>query len=114
MDISEYLVVLDNLRHYKLEEKIQWRLLKIPFDVSNDKMMSAFLSYVDELFISKREIISKPQSSIEGLYELELYYQKINLYYSFSKIFSLNFDEKWVYEHRVRVSENINNILKNI
>jgi ATP-dependent RNA helicase SUPV3L1/SUV3 len=114
MDISEYLVVLDNLRHYKLEEKIQWRLLKIPFDVSNEKMMSAFLSYVDELFISKREIISKPQYSIEGLYELELYYQKINLYYSFSKIFNLNFDEQWVYEHRVKVSENINNILKNI
>lgn len=114
MDISEYLVVLDNLRHYKLEEKVQWRLLKIPFDVSNDKMMSAFLSYVDELFISKREIISKPQCSIEGLYELELYYQKINLYYSFSKIFNLNFDEQWVYEHRVKVSENINNILKSI
>ena len=35
MDIGEYLVVLDNLRHYKLEESIQWMLLKIPFDVSN-------------------------------------------------------------------------------
>ena len=43
MDISEYLVVLDNLRSYKLEERIQWKLLKIPFDVSNDKMMNAFL-----------------------------------------------------------------------
>jgi ATP-dependent RNA helicase SUPV3L1/SUV3 len=114
MDIGEFLVVLDNLRHYKLEEKIQWRLLKIPFDVSNDKMMSAFLSYVDEVFISKREVISKPQCTIEGLYELELYYQKINLYYSFSKIFNLNFDEQWVYEHRVKASENINNILKSI
>ena len=114
MDISEYLVVLDNLRHYKLEEGIQWRLLKIPFDVSNDKMMSAFINYVDELFIAKREIISKPQCSITGLYELELYYQRINLYYSFSKIFNLNFDEQWVYENRVKVSEDINNILKNI
>jgi ATP-dependent RNA helicase SUPV3L1/SUV3 len=114
MDISEFLVVLDNLRHYKLEEKIQWRLLKIPFDVSNDKMMSAFLNYVDEFFISKREVISKPQCSLEGLYELELYYQKINLYYSFSKILNLDFDEQWVYEHRVKVSENINNILKSI
>ena len=114
MDINEYLIVLDNIRSYKLEEGIQWRLLKIPFDVSNDKMMNAFLNYVDELFIAKREIISKPQCLLNDLYELELYYQKINLYYSFSKVFNLNFDEQWVYENRVKVSENINNILKSI
>ncbi|MBW9159139.1 helicase-related protein [Clostridium tagluense] len=114
MDISEYLVVLDNLRHYKLEERIQWRLLKIPFDVSNDKMMNAFLSYVDELFIAKKEIISKPQCHLEDLYELELYYQKINLYYSFSKVCKLNFDEQWVYANRIKVSDDINSILKSI
>ncbi|HEY8892312.1 MAG TPA: DEAD/DEAH box helicase [Clostridium sp.] len=114
MDISEYLVVLDNLRCYKLEEKNQWRLLKIPFDVSNDRMMIAFLNYVDELFIAKREIVSKPQCLLEDLYELELYYQKINLYYSFSKVFNLSFDELWVYENRVKVSNDINNILKSI
>lgn len=114
MDINEYLLVLDNLRSCKLEERIQWRLLKIPFDVSNDKMMNAFLNYVNELFIAKREIISKPQCLLEDLYELEIYYQKINLYYSFSKIFKLNFDEQWVYENRVKVSDNINIILKSI
>lgn len=114
MDISEYLVVLDNLRNYKLVEKIQWKLLKIPFDVSNDKMMNAFLKYVDELFIAKSEMISKPQYQLEELYELELYYQKINLYYSFSKVFKLNFDEQWVYENRIKVSDAINNILKRI
>ncbi|MBU3144329.1 helicase-related protein [Clostridium sp. CF012] len=114
MDISEYLVVLDNLRSYKLEERIQWKLLKIPFDVSNDKMMNAFLRYVDELFIANREIILKPQCQLDDLYELELYYQKINLYYSFSKVFKLSFDEQWVYENRVKVSEDINNILKSI
>ena len=89
MDINEYLIVLDNIRSYKLEEGTQWRLLKIPFDVSNDDMMNAFLNYVDELFIAKREIISKPQCLFNELYELELYYQKINLYYSFSKVFNL-------------------------
>lgn len=114
MDISEYLVVLDNLRHYKLEERIQWRLLKIPFDVSNEKMIKAFLKYVDELFIAKREILTKPQCLLEDLYELEIYYQKINLYYSFSKVFNLKFDEQWVYENRIKVSEGINSILKRI
>ncbi len=114
MDISEYLVVLDNLRCCKLEESIQWRLLKIPFDVSNDRMMDSFLYYVDELFIAKREIISKPQCLLEDLFELELLYQKINLYYSFSKVFNLSFDDQWVYENRIKVSDDINKILKNI
>ena len=114
MDISEYLVVLDNLKGYRLEELIQWKLLKIPFDVANEKMMDAFLSYVDELFIAKRIIVSKPQCILNNISELELYYQKINLYYSFSKLFKLRFDETWVYDNRVKVSNNINNILKNI
>lgn len=76
MDITEYLIVLDNVKAYKLDEGIQWKLLRIPFDVSNPIMMDSFLSYVDEVFIAKREIISKPQCLLKDLYELENYYQK--------------------------------------
>ncbi len=36
MDISEYIISLDNIKKYKLKEEIQWNLLKIPFDVSKD------------------------------------------------------------------------------
>ena len=114
MDVNEYLIVLDNISCYKLDGGTQWRLLKIPFDVSNDDMMKAFLTYTDELFIAKKESISKPICLFNALYELEIYYQKINLYYSFSKIFDLVFDEDWVYENRGKVSEEINNILKTI
>lgn len=114
MDITEYLIVLDNIKTYKLDERIQWKLLKIPFDVSNPTMMDSFLSYVDEVFIAKREIISKPQCLLKDLYELEIYYQKINLYYSFSKTLGLEFDEQWVYDERIKVSEEINEILLNI
>lgn len=114
MDIGEYLIVLDNIKSYKLDEKIQWKLLKIPFDVTNAVMMNTFLSYVDELFIAKRGIISKPECLLKELNELEIYYQKINLYYSFSKIFNLVFDEQWVYDERIQVSEEINKILINI
>lgn len=114
MDITEYLIVLDNVKTYKLDEGIQWKLLRIPFDVSNPIMMDSFLSYVDEVFIAKREIISKPQCLLKDLYELENYYQKINLYYSFSKTFGLEFDEQWVYDERIKVSEDINEILVSI
>lgn len=114
MDIGEYLIVLDSIKSYKLDERIQWQLLKIPFDVTNPVMMNEFLNYMDEFFIAKRKSISKPIYKFKELYELELYYQKINLYYSFSKSFKLEFDEQWVYDERLKVSEDINDILRKI
>lgn len=114
MDISEYLIILDNIKAYKLDQRIQWKLLKIPFDVSNGEIMKSFLSYMDEVFIAKREEITKPSCFIRDLYNLETFYQKINLYYSFSKAFKLEIDEDWVYRERSTVSEEIIEILKNI
>lgn len=114
MDIGEYLIILDSIKNYKLDEAIQWKLLKIPFDVSNRDIMNCFLYYMDEIFISKSKKITKPTYKFKDLYELETYYQKINLYYSFSKAFNLNFDEEWVYDERIKVSEDINHILVRI
>lgn len=114
MDIGEYLIVLDSIKNYKLDEVIQWKLLKIPFDVSNKDIMNCFLYYMDEIFISKSKKITKPTYKFKDLYELEAYYQKINLYYSFSKAFNLNFDEEWVYNERIKVGEDINHILVRI
>lgn len=111
MDINEYLIILDRIKRYKLKEEIQWELLKIPFDISKDELMNAFLGYVEELFMLKNKIISKPQCFKGNLDELELYYQRINMYYSFCKIFNLEFDFKWIYEERIKVSEEINEIL---
>jgi len=108
MDISEYLIILDSIKRYHLDEITEWKLMKIPFDVSNLKIMETFLSYVDELFIGKREIISKPRNLLQDLY------QRINLYYSFSKVFHLEYDKQWVEEERIRVSSNINKILISI
>ncbi len=114
MDIGEYLVVLHNIRRYKLSQIDQWKLLKIPFDVDNKDLMDTFISYIDELFIAKRNEIFKPIYKFEALDELEIYYQKINLYYSFGKIFGPTIDEEWIYEERKNVSEKINNLLLKI
>lgn len=114
MDVSEYLLILDKIKNYKLSEEIQWDLLKVPFDVSSDELMNTFLDYVDELFVNKQEELFKPQCFKGSLDDLEIYYQKINMYYSFSKIFHLKFDPKWVYDERIKVSEEINEILLGI
>lgn len=114
MDISEYLLILENIKRYKLKEDDQWQLLKIPFDTSNDYLMDAFLSYVEEVFIEKLKTLSKPECYTGNLEELEYHYQKVNMYYSFSKVFNLKFDFNWIEEERIRISNEINEILINI
>ena len=114
MDISEYLLILDRIKKYKLKEIDQWKLIRVPFDVPRDDLMEAFLFYVDELFVLKYKEITKPQCFAGNLDDLEIYYQKINMYYSFSKISNLDFDVEWVYSERRRVSEDINDILVRI
>lgn len=114
MDITEYLIILDNIKKYKLKEETQWNLLKIPFDVSEDIMMNAFLDYVEELFVLNGKELLKPQCFKGNLDDLEIYYQKVNLYYSFSKVFNLPFDGEWIKSERKEISNNINEILLRI
>lgn len=111
MDVSDYLIVLEAIKRYKLKEEIEWNLLKVPFDVKNESLMETFLKYVDELFINKEKKLFKPECYKGNLEALEIYYQEISMYYSFSKIFSLEFDVEWVYSERVKVSNDINDIL---
>ncbi|MBY6950817.1 helicase-related protein [Clostridium botulinum] len=112
MDIGEKILVLDSIKNYKLPEKYQWQLLKVPFDVTNINIMNAFLKYVNEIFIGNFKSISKPRLNSKDLYDLELYYQKLNLYYSLSKNFNLDFDESWVYDERTKLSIEINKVLR--
>jgi len=114
MDITEYLIILDNIKKYKLREEIQWDLLKIPFDVSEQIMMNSFLDYVEELFLINSKELTKPQCFKGNLDDLEIYYQKVNLYYSFSKVFNLLFDLEWIQNERIEISKNINEILLRI
>lgn len=114
MDVSEYLIILEKIKRYKLKEEIQWKLLKVPFDVSNEDLMNKFLEYIDELFVAKFKVLTKPQCFSGNLEELENYYQKVSMYYSFSKIFNLKFDVEWVYKERRRISDEINEILVGI
>ena len=111
MDVSEYIYILDKIKKYKLTQEVEWDLLKVPFDVKSEALMEAFLNYVDELFVNKQKELFKPECYNGNLDDLEIYYQKVNMYYSFSKIFNLKFDVNWVYEERIKVSECINEIL---
>ncbi len=116
MDVRDYLLVLESIKQYRLPESAEYKLMKLPFDVNNMELLGVFLDYVDEYFIKKRSEISKPKpmgpkSIGNALFDQEKYYQKLGLYYSFSKNFDIDFDPDWVYQERARTSERINKLL---
>ncbi|MEM1484785.1 helicase-related protein [Oscillospiraceae bacterium PP1C4] len=111
MDIRDYLLILDAVKKYMLPEVVQYKLMRLPFDINNSELLECFLGYVEEHFINHCAQTSKPKYIDQTLGDLELYYQKLNLYYSFSKNFKLDFDEKWVYREREILSEKINKLL---
>ncbi|NLH01704.1 MAG: RNA helicase, partial [Clostridiales bacterium] len=110
-DVRDYILILDRLKPYKLPESTEWKLMLLPFDVSSDELMNQFIGYVEECFIQKSNELTKPVLKAHSLSLYEEFYQKINLYYSFSKAMDLSFDEKWVYDTRKQVCEEINMLL---
>lgn len=114
MDISEYIIKLENIKGYRLSQEMEWKLMKVPFDIGERELMITYLNYIDEVFLTKRKEISKPRYFINDLKELELYYQRINIYYSFGKNFNLDIDIDWIKKERVKIGEKINKLLKNI
>ena len=111
MDIRDYLLVLENIKQFRLSEAVEYKLMKLPFDVNDLEILQCFLSFVEEYFKRTHGRISKPVAQGNMLSDLERYYQMLNLYYSFSKNFGIEFDPNWVYEERGRVSVKINKLL---
>lgn len=110
-DVRDFILILDRLKPYKLTETVQWRLMILPFDVNNEALLKQFICYVEECFTLKTGKLSKPELTAHSLPIYEEYYQKVNLYYSFSKNLNLEFDEQWVYETRKLISKEINRLL---
>lgn len=110
-DVRDYILILEKLEPYKLPETVQWRLMTLPFDVNSEALLSQFIFYVEQRFTFKAEVLSKPEIIGKSLALYEAYYQKVNLYYSFSKSMNLEFDELWVYDTRKKVSDEINQLI---
>ncbi|MDD4125955.1 MAG: helicase-related protein, partial [Eubacteriales bacterium] len=110
-DLRDAVMLLDKLQPFPVPKNAQWRLMELPFDVHNDELTELFLTYADEIFVMKNSSLSKPALPARTLSDYELYYQKINLYYSFSKSLNLVFDEQWVYDARKHITGEINGML---
>lgn len=111
MDIRDYLLLLGHINAYGLPEHIEYQLMKLPFDIHDPELLLCFLSFVEEFFRKPGAKISRPSASGRDLFDMERYYQKLNLFYSFAKSFSIGFEPEWVYSERSKTSGRINKLL---
>lgn len=111
-DVRNELFLLDLLEPYHLPEQIQWRLMRIPFDPGNAILLSQFSEHAHSCFAEGAQRLEKPVPEGTACQDLEIYYQQINLYYSFSKALDLPLDEQWVLDTRIRVSARIRAVLE--
>lgn len=111
-DVRNELLILDLLKTYHLPERIEWRLMFLPFDVENEVLLAQFEGHVQEYFVGKKAELSRPVPPGSGSIGYETYYQQISLYYSFCKTMGIPLDEQWVAEKRAQISKKIETLLE--
>ena len=114
LDISRYLSVISRMREmgFLLTKEQELRAANIPFDETEDALMELFFTFLRRW--TQGEPIEQPGLAAEGaptLPELEQYYRKLDLYFSFAKAFGCPVDADRLYDTRERVAEDINDIL---
>lgn len=110
-DVRDAILVLDLLKPYRLPEAVQWRLMRVPFDISSETLLGQFSDYAHQCFAAHADMLMKPERLCSTCAEYETYYQQINLYYSFSKAMELPLDEPWVTQARAQTAQAIQSFL---
>lgn len=114
LDISRYLSIISRMREkgFLLTKEQELRAANIPFDETEEELRELFFTFLRRW--TQGESIEQPGLSTEGaatLPELEQYYRKLDLYFSFAKAFGCVVDADRLYDTRERVAEEINEIL---
>ena len=113
LDIFRYIALISKMREmgFTLTREQELKAANIPFDETEEALREQFFSFLRRW--QQGEDVEQPGLP-EGdptLPELELYYRKLDLYFSFAKAFGCPVDEDRLYDSRERVAEEINEIL---
>ncbi len=114
LDITRYLSLITKMREkgFLLGKEQELRAANIPFDETEDALMELFFDFLRAW--SRGERIEQPglaEGADATLPELERYYRKLDLYFSFSRAFGCAVDADKLTDTRERVAEEINEIL---
>ena len=113
LDISRYIALISKMREmgFTLTREQELKAANIPFDETEEALRELFFSFLRRW--QQGEDIEQPGLP-EGdptLPELEQYYRKLDLYFSFAKTFGCPVDEERLYDSREQVADEINEIL---
>ncbi len=113
LDISRYIAVISKLREagFLLTKEQELRAANIPFDETEEALRELFFQFLHRW--QRGERIEQPGLGEENptLPELEQYYRKLDLYFSFAKAFDCPVDLDRLYDSREQVADEINEIL---
>ena len=112
MNIDRYLTLFDYLPYAnKLEKSDLMKMLSIPFEEKNEELLSLWKHYCDSIYHDGEIYWYEENSEEKSLNNLETYYKKLDLYYSFSKAFSLPIPLDWLKKEKEETANMINEIL---
>ena len=113
LDITRYLTLISRMREMglALSREEELRAANIPFDETEEALRDLFFTYLRRYQMG--EAIEQPgvPGGTPTLPELELYYRKLDLFFSFARTFGCPVDEERLYESRERAADEINEIL---
>ena len=114
LDITRYISLISKMREkgFQLTREQELRSANIPFDETEEALEELFFSFLRRW--TQGEPIEQPglgEGGGETLPELEQFYRKLDLYFSFAKAFDCPVDAARLYDTRERVAEEINEIL---
>lgn len=114
-DTSRYIDILNRLTNYEdeLSKEDMYNAITLPFDEKNQELYRLFVNYLiayidDILELDKPLLCDKPT-----LDDLEEYYKKLDLYYSFGKRFNMSIDLDWLKKEKDYTSLKINDLIIN-
>ena len=116
LDISRYISIISKLREngFRLTKEQELRAANIPFDESEDELYKLFFNFLRAVKRGEplaRPLLPEKRATQYTLPELELYYRKLDLFFSFSKAFDCDIDQDELYDEREKAADQINKIL---
>ncbi|MGN1001421.1 MAG: helicase-related protein [Oscillospiraceae bacterium] len=116
LDVSRYIHIISKLREngFTLTREQELRAANIPFDETDSELFELFNRFLREY--ARGDRVERPSLADKAearftLPELEQYYRKLDLYFSFSKAFGCPVDLDELHDERERTADMINQIL---
>jgi len=115
LDIARYITLISQMRErgFHLPKAEELAAANIPFDEADDELSMLFYRFLRAHVNGNdpEQPVLQEKKTAYTLPELELYYRKLDLYFSFCKAFSCAVDHEALREEREKTADLINQIL---